>query len=388
METVELRTKRSASQSVGRGSAPHKDKTGAIVVRAMALVVLLPACAPDPLPEIGAPVYESPSFDVWASDGLEACGGTYDYMERWLSDFRQTVDAPADGEHHRFYWVSEDDWESYQPCSLDTAEGCAWLGASSAYSLHIPHEHEVAHIDLGPGNSLVSEGLAQIFGSRRSDARLVGDMDAALFERDLPTADYATAGHFVRFLIERHGLAQVLDWYRATSSRESYRDASDAWSRVSGGDLDVEIEEHAEATRCSIHGWMFDFAECNAPRLTASAGGGWRWTAELDCAADDVMGPMSGQMWSTRTFAVTEPGTYNLLIEPADGQTVLGTIQQCDPGFCNHTTGGVLDLTRTAAVVADGVPTVLEFKEAVFWITLSASVSAPGEVTVHIDPVD
>ena len=42
-------------------------------------------CQEEGLPHFGTLEYESQSFEVWASTGLEACGGTFEYTEQWLA---------------------------------------------------------------------------------------------------------------------------------------------------------------------------------------------------------------------------------------------------------------------------------------------------------------
>lgn len=52
-----------------------------------ALILGLTACQPEPSPILGEKVYESENFEVYASEGLLACGGTFENVEDWLASF-------------------------------------------------------------------------------------------------------------------------------------------------------------------------------------------------------------------------------------------------------------------------------------------------------------
>ncbi len=57
----------------------------------LAAGLLLAGCSPAEHPYIGTLRHDGPDFEVWAVEGLEACGGTYDYMQGWLDEFRRRM---------------------------------------------------------------------------------------------------------------------------------------------------------------------------------------------------------------------------------------------------------------------------------------------------------
>lgn len=49
---------------------------------------VLAGCQEPPPPHFGTLRYKSENFEVWASESLSTCGGTYRYMENWLETLR------------------------------------------------------------------------------------------------------------------------------------------------------------------------------------------------------------------------------------------------------------------------------------------------------------
>lgn len=338
-------------------------------------------CAPDDELEIGSPVYEGESFEVWASDGLTACGGTFDYMERWLDAFHHEVGPSLTTQHHRYYWLSQADWDAYQPCS--SGHGCA--RRATIHALDIPIEHEVVHVATGSAASLLTEGLAEVYGST-SNSLTNPELDVALFEDEqLPGAHYADAGHFVRFMLDRHGQQTVLNWLWATSRGDSYEQVAGALAEVAGVSLDAELAEYRDAERCTAFGWRYDFAYCAEPELPEGPDG-WSWTLDFDCAAEDVLGPYDDSMWSRRTFAVSTAGRYEVTLDSPD-RNAFGFLQRCGNLRCEGR-AGVNDLRRTAVGLLEGEPSILELEEAVYWIRVIGDAETSGTVELRIRPVD
>src|SRR5690606_28650747 len=86
---------------------------------------LTTGCQEEGLPHFGTLQYESESFEVWASEGLAACGGTFEYTEQWLVAFRDRIGERSNREKHIFYWLSPED-QDRSSCRSGTA-GCALL---------------------------------------------------------------------------------------------------------------------------------------------------------------------------------------------------------------------------------------------------------------------
>lgn len=272
----------------------------------------------EPFPRFGTLQYESESFEVWASDGLQACGGTYDYMERWLAAFRERVGDHGNPARHTFYWVGPADFE-LELCTTGVA--CSYPSANVIYSTIIPAEHEIVHaeLDAQPPSVLV-EGAAEVFGSIASPMTIsTMSIDPLLVEEQIPGVGYQTAGRFSRFIIERHGIDAYFALYEALDGASGRKAFAEAVEDTLGVGL-TELEEGFEdTTPCSVAHWRYFDYECSTLPLTP-----WesptRWSDDIDlsCAADDVIGPRRGLVWTLRAFEVEHEGAYELTVESPD----------------------------------------------------------------------
>jgi hypothetical protein len=274
-------------------------------------------CQEEGLPHFGTLQYESESFEVWASEGLEACGGTFEYTEQWLVAFRERIGEHGDPAKHTFYWLSPNDYdESFCPSGTS---GCAY--ESIAYSTVIPHDHELVHIELDAvPPSFLREGAAEAFGSiRTSELTTITDIEA-LFDMDqIPASGYQTAGRFSRFIIDHHGVDAYFDLYEALDGATSRAALEAEVEDVLGVTLPELVADFESFSWCSVDRWRFYDRECTMLPLTP-----WqsptRWAEEIDlsCAAPDVVGPQRDRVWTRRAFEVEQAGLYDLVIESAD----------------------------------------------------------------------
>ncbi len=292
--------------------------------------LLASACDEEGLPHVGTLQYESESFEVWASDGLQACGGTYEYMEDWLAAFRARVGAHGDPAKHTFYWVGPADFE-LELCTTGVA--CAYPTSNVIYSTIIPAEHEIVHaeLDAQPPSVLV-EGAAEVFGSVASPFTIsTMSIDPLLDDEQIPGIGYQTAGRFSRFIIERHGLDAYFALYAALDGVYEREAFAKAVKDTLGVELSALVEDFESVSPCSVAHWRYYDHECTSVPLTP-----WesptRWSEDIDlsCAADDVIGPRRGLVWTLRALEVEQEGTYELVVESADESAQVAIIP-CKP---------------------------------------------------------
>jgi len=291
---------------------------------------LTTGCQEEGLPHFGTLQYESESFEVWASEGLEACGGTFEYTEQWLVAFRDRIGERSNREKHIFYWLSPED-QDRSSCRSGTA-GCALHQYAVIYSTIIPHEHEIVHVELDAiPPSFLREGVADVFGSIRSPNTNVITNIEELFEMDqISGYGYQTAGRFSRFLIDRYGLDGYFDLYEALDGETSRAALEAGVEEVLGVELDELVAEFESFPRCSVDRWRFYDRECTALPLTPwQSPTRWAEEIELSCAATDVVGPQLGLVWTRRALEVEQAGLYDLVIESAD-PTAEVTVFSCD----------------------------------------------------------
>jgi len=274
-------------------------------------------CQEEGLPHFGTLQYESESFEIWASEGLEACGGTFEYNEQWLVAFRERIGERGDSTRHTFYWLSPNDYDE-SPCSSGTS-GCAY--ESIAWSTLIPHEHELVHTELvGIPPSVLTEGAAEVFGSiRSSELTTIEDIEE-LFDMDqISGSGYQTAGRFSRFIIDHHGLDAYFDLYEALDGATSRAALEAGVEDVLDVTLPELVADFEGFGGCSVDRWRFYDRECTMLPLTPwQSPTRWAEDIELSCAAPDVVGPQRDRIWTRRAFEVEQAGLYDVVIESAD----------------------------------------------------------------------
>jgi len=296
-----------------------------------ASATLVSACQQEDeaLPRFGSLQYESEHLEIWASDGLQACGGTYEYTEHWLAAFRERVGEHGDGSRHTFYWLSGDE---FLPELCTTGIACAYPRSNVIYSTLIPAEHEIVHaeLDAQPPSVLV-EGAAEAFGTIASPfASKSMSIDPLLDEEQIPGIGYQTAGRFSRFIIEQHGIEAYFTLYESldgATGREAFAEAVEDVLHV---ELPTLLQAFAARSPCAVGDWRYFDYECSTLPLTP-----WdsptRWSDEIDlsCAADDVIGPRRGLVWTLRALEVEHPGSYDLVIDSTD-ESAQVAIFPCD----------------------------------------------------------
>jgi hypothetical protein len=351
--------------------------------------LLLGGCQEGELPHFGTLQYESENFEVWASDGLEACAGTYDYVEQWLAAFRARVGEHGDHARHTFYWLTPEDFE-HDLC-LGGRIACAYPYSNVIYSTVIPVEHEIVHTELdAQAPSVLGEGAAEVFGSISSplfSSRI--DVDPLLDDVQIPGGSYETAGRFSRFVIERYGLDAYFELYEALDGAPGRNALAEAVGETLGIELAALVEDFDTTKACSVDRWRYFDHECSTIPLTP-----WesptRWRAEIDvsCAADDVIGPRKdlsltfereSVIWTLRALEVEEAGIHALTIESADPSAEVGLFS-CG-GSCFDLEG----VPATDANVRIGSNPYFSFTAGRHWLRVQHSAESDAPVVVTIE---
>lgn len=286
-------------------------------------------CQEESLPHFGTLRYESESFEVWASEGLDACGGTFEYTEQWLFAFRQRVGEHGNPAKHVFYWLSAEEFET-DPCPIGPA--CAYPYSNVIYSTIIPVEHEIVHTEVdAQAPSFLREGVAELFGSIDSPSVTeIADIEELIDIDRITGSGYQTAGRFSRFIIDHHGLDAYFELYEALDGATSRAALEAEVEHVLGVTLPDVVADFEGFGWCSVDRWRFYDRECTMLPLTP-----WqsptRWAEEIDlsCATPDVVGPQRDLVWTRRAFEVEEAGLYDLVIESTD-PTAQVEVFSCD----------------------------------------------------------
>jgi hypothetical protein len=346
------------------------------------LPITLSGCSEDALPEFGSPLYEGDDFDVWASDGLVACEGTFPYTEAWLSAFRRRVSENGSPTHHRFYWLGPEDADK-SPCSSGWF-GCAYPSEPSnpIYSSLIPFEHEIVHveIDAKTGHPLLREGAAELFGSISGPTTTSIVPIRDMVGGDVPGYGYQSAGRFSRYLVEAHGLEAYETLLATTGGRdESSLDA--AFREVLEVSLDDAISDYETFSPCATPHWRYYDYECGDLAVSPWIEPGlWQDTIALSCDQPDVIGPRGAEptVWTLRALEVDATGSFELSIASNEPATV--SLASCS-GNCFDEDGVSPPLVGATTEQSSG--TVLLFPGR-YWLHVAHDASSSADVTIQL----
>jgi len=360
---------------------------------ASSIVALASGCQEE-LPEIGAQIYQGDDFEVWASDGLVACGGTHAYTEGWLAAFRRRLGAEARPTSHRFFWLSPEDIDR-TPCSLGTG-ACAFTSRTpkSIYTPLIPHEHEIVHVELAHlvGPPLLTEGAAEMFGTSRVGPNELNSYPVGeLLDGDRITGlGYPSAGRFSRFLVDTYGMDTYFDLLREAEPKETERGLRDAFDDALGIPVDDVIAEYETFPACDSPRWRYHDYECeDLPAHPWSTATRWQESIALDCAENDVIGPRPDDfypssvdmIWVLRAIDVETPGLHLLRLESSEPATAY--LEPC--------VGGCFDGGPAAAGLFASVeipPFIADLAVGRYWLRVLHPAASRAEVTVTLDRLE
>lgn len=339
-------------------------------------------CAADELPHFGTLQYESENFEVWASDGLVACSGTYEYTEHWLSSFRERVGEYSGQQPHTFYWLDADDF-SDNLCP-STFGGCAHASANIIYSTLIPTTHEIVHTELNRAfaPSLLREGAAEVFGFSQSTDR-VSDLGDLFGRERIPGSAYRTAGRFSRMLIDQYGLDAYFELHDAlhkTTGRDAFAVGVSDTLDVELSTLEQDFEMYAS---CSVDRWRFYDYECSElPIIPWDNDGRWVQEVSLSCADQDVIGPRGDVIWTLRAFEVAELTSFRTTIASTD-ETANVTVFECNAD-CRESY--VPQGSRSAWVNHnDGAGVIAAYDKGRYWMRIEHAANSDASVTVTLE---
>lgn len=281
--------------------------------RVLALATGLAGCQPDAR-LLGERIYEGEDFDVYASEGLVACEGTFPQMEGWLAAFRAEVGETARGARLEFFWLDEEEFGA-SPCD-EHADGCADLDTDRVYATLIPLPHEIVHVELAHARppDLFREGAAEMFGSARPGEQITTADVEELFVNDFGVREYAEAGKFNRFLYEALGRDDYFELYRSLPRDAGREEVDDAIQSVLSLELDDLLAEYrAFNPNCQVENWRLHPLECEAmPPTPWAEDGVWRMSLPLGCGHPTAVGPQLGRIWTRRSLDVLDEGVHEI----------------------------------------------------------------------------
>jgi len=201
------------------------------------------------------------------------------------------------------------DAEDGDPLEIFLHDRVATLGCSTVlagcyvdgeiHTLWQAIDHEIVHAiasRLERSSSFWNEGIAVALSGRIRRGRTGVDSNLALSPGDL---DYSTAGHFVRWLVEDHGIEGVRKIARGQTFRDSYE-----------MDLEDAITEYESSAPWSYPSWN----PCPGTLLTPMAPGHFEASIEINCSEMEDTTQLSLGVATVRTFDIENAGSYRLFI--------------------------------------------------------------------------
>lgn len=269
---------------------------------------MLLACGP----ELPAVVWRGDYLQYATSVNEPICRGSFYRQDAHVRELSRLlgVKLPVPA-----YYAYVDSSEIGDHCDGQSDYGCAY--DRRAFSVQPTHLHELSHVVARLGGLEAprpfSEGFAEMFGDGGDLERDRLPIETVLREFAIDDAHYYTAGLFARFLVERHGVDAYVEFLGQDDDYEDgFARFAPTYERVFGEPIEVAMRDFEDYPSCSELSNRLAVVDCNLP-LEPWEDGVITLRADLECSADDVMGPMLGErglMLTTRAFAVDTPGTY------------------------------------------------------------------------------
>ncbi len=287
---------------------------------AVLLALLQSGCEPPYEPNW---LYRGQWIDIDGRDreADETCAGTFEYLDRYAGAL--SVEFGANQHLPPYRWYSPEQYYTDAPCGTDPRPtACAWPdGADTPF---IPHEHEVVHLAdslVGECPNIIAEGLADFYSptGRTPGSDAIERLTTRLADpaKNIRPGEYAVAGRFAAFLVERFGLQAILDVCSITGRYPDADGLSTAFETVFGLASNALIDEFAaQPGWCNSFEWYQSRVyACGAAEAAPHAGiaGGpgepLEVTYEFGCASGAV-GPRDSKIWIHERVDFAVDGIY------------------------------------------------------------------------------
>lgn len=350
-------------------------------------------CAPELEPELGELVARGEHVEVWASEGLEVCGGNVEHMDRFVERFREVVGPRPEAEAlHRYHVLDEEDWEILEElggCPRGSA-GCT-AGRRTVYARGVPYVHELVHAEIyGRHDSYLEEGIAELFGSPKlgsspGQASVEEGIDVRGVYLDYE--HYPRAAHFARFLVDRHGIDGFLRVRDRTTAESDYDAVDRAFEAALGVSLDAELDRYETyPDGCLDAGYRMPLVECALPA--------WPWidgeyelALDLACDSPDAMGPFRGEHFGLGAMQVDELGIYEIEYLAPGAEDAMAWIVKCDSECAERPREDRPDPWEppfSVTVIPGGLRTEIRLYPGKHWLRLARPSDSPGPVTLRV----
>ncbi|MCH9685496.1 MAG: hypothetical protein K0V04_28950 [Deltaproteobacteria bacterium] len=314
--------------------SPHAYRIATAVVSGL----LTTGCSEVTFPAIQ---YETQRARIGTTFDFELCAGDLELVDRQVGAIEERLGV------ERASRISLYLYELGQlPCE-NSPFGCYFREQDAVATLPFAIDHELVHaVARGQSfeNRFWSEGIAEAVKGEGTFNPYTPAL-ATYAQSDSARLDYATAGHFVRWLVETRGLASL---QRIV--------AGEPQAEVLGASIEQLAAEYDAAAPFAFPDW----SPCAHPPLPATGDGVWEERLEFDCQSTDAHRLRGGPGPTVSRSIEVPAGTYRLSMEDGDAVYLLGcqteTLPEYRPSFNDDETvqrwnGSVFNevqLSRTA----------------------------------------
>lgn len=365
-----------------------------------ALLAVLLGCAPELDPELGEFVARGEHVEVWASEGVEVCGGNVELMDRFVERFRDVVGPRAEAEAvHRYHVLDEDGWQEWADAGgcPAAAGGCTVERRTIYTQVGLPSLHELVHAEIyGEHDSYLEEGIAELYGCPRLGGR-PGErsVEAGIDVRGayIPHGDYSRAAHFARFLVDRHGIDGFLRARDSTTTESDYDAVDRAFASTLGVTLGEELERYAGySDRCVDAGYRVALLECELPAAPWHDGGrALELAVDLTCDSPTVLGPFHGEIFGLGALEIAEHGVYDLHFDAPGAADAVAWVTACDARCAEEAPGARVTSYDPAftpdfmvAAIGAGQHVAKRLHPGKYWLRLARPSHEPGLATLTV----
>jgi hypothetical protein len=291
------------------------------------------------------------------------------------------------------YYRLREDWAHYG-FGCEGAHGCIRtdIGLVVIGSRLLSHRHELIHASsIGPEHRLLEEGLATFLGTDLKWAGIADPLDIrTAFEsidgngRGLPDELYPVAGHFISFLVEEHGLANIVSLVQASDLALTSDELSTLFVEHLGRDLASAIDDYeASGPGCEVAQYSPTWFQCeltppSIPIFACDAEGWITIDVPITCA-DGASGVQDGLVW--RDVLVDAPADELVVVGLEDGHPVEVVARACGHGCSTP-------FARFSSETAEQFPLLhaIELRQGLNLLRISKSVQTQGRVRLYMTP--
>lgn len=330
-------------------------------------------CSPD-LPPTR---WTGESLVYHAEPSATVCAGSFNFQDQYVRTLADMLKVDLD-RPISFSYLSTEVLEDL--CEQETILGCEFDG--DAYSSRPMHFHELAHAvarrgDIG-GSEAFREGFAEVLGNGFEPKNLRVPIEPVLRTFGYLDEDYYTAGLFLRFLMERHGMDEVAAFLKRGSRDDSFEVISGVFADAFGEPLAAAMTDFGDYPSCAAWSNRLALVECGLDPIPWE-GDAWQTDSDVKCSDDDVLGPLvdgKSLVWATRGLVLDSPGTFMARTEAVIEGEATARLTRC--GSCWDD----LDVT-----VAPGAEKALMLPAGRYYVSLIKELGMSGNLRFSLDRI-